>query len=61
VTASEKEIREYFAKFGKQGGKARAKNMSPERRKEIAAKAAKARWAKARQKKAKEKKGKPHE
>lgn len=33
---------------GLKGGKARAKGMSPERRKEIAQKAAKARWAKQR-------------
>jgi len=31
---------------GKKGGSARAKKLSPERRKEIARKAAKARWAK---------------
>lgn len=31
---------------GKVGGKARAKALSPEKRKEIAAKAAKARWGK---------------
>ncbi len=31
------------------GGKARAEKLSPERRKEIARKAAKARWAKKRQ------------
>lgn len=31
---------------GKKGGKARAKALSPERRKEIAQKAAKARWGK---------------
>lgn len=40
------EIREYFARFGKQGGKTRAKNMSPEKRKESARKASEARWAK---------------
>lgn len=43
---TKKEIRDYFAKFGKQGGKARAENMTPEQRKESARKAAKARWAK---------------
>ena len=31
---------------GKKGGKARAKKLTPEQRKEIARKAAKARWAK---------------
>jgi hypothetical protein len=44
--ASKQEIREYFAKFGKQGGKARAKNMTPEERSEAARKAVAARWAK---------------
>jgi hypothetical protein len=34
---------------GKKGGKARAEKLSPERRKEIARKAAKARWAKKKQ------------
>jgi hypothetical protein len=33
-------------KGGKKGGKARAEKLSPEARKEIAQKAAKARWAK---------------
>ena len=33
---------------GKKGGKARAEKLSPERRKEIASKAAKARWDKKR-------------
>lgn len=41
------EIRDYFAKFGKQGGKARAKNMTPEQRKQAARKAVEARWSKA--------------
>jgi hypothetical protein len=40
------EIRDYFAKFGKQGGKTRAKNMTAEQRKEAARKAVQARWAK---------------
>lgn len=40
------ELKEYFAKTGKQGGKARAKNMTPEQRKEGARKAAQARWKK---------------
>jgi hypothetical protein len=37
---------------GRKGGKARAEKLSPERRKEIAKKAAKARWAKKRQQEA---------
>ena len=40
------EAREYFAREGRRGAKIRAKNMTPERRKEIAQKAAQARWAK---------------
>jgi hypothetical protein len=40
------EIRDYFAKFGKQGGKKRAQNMTPEERKAAARKAVEARWAK---------------
>jgi hypothetical protein len=34
---------------GRKGGRARAKKLSPERRREIAKKAAEARWAKKRQ------------
>jgi hypothetical protein len=34
------------SKGGKEGGKARAEKLSPQERKEIAQKAAKARWAK---------------
>jgi hypothetical protein len=41
-----KELTKYFAKFGKQGGKARAKKLTSEQRKASASKAAKARWAK---------------
>jgi general stress protein YciG len=44
---SKDEIREYFAKFGRKGGKATAKNRTPEERKAAARKAVKARWAKA--------------
>jgi hypothetical protein len=44
--ATRQDIRDYFAKFGKEGGKARAKNMTPEQRKEAARKASEARWAK---------------
>ena len=36
---------------GRKGGKARAEKLSPERRKEIAKKAAEARWAKKREQK----------
>jgi len=43
---NKKEIRDYFAKFGKRGGHATAKKMTPEQRKESARKAAQARWAK---------------
>jgi hypothetical protein len=43
---TKQEIRDYFAKFGKQGGKARAKKLTPEQRKASARKAAQARWAK---------------
>ena len=43
---SKKEIREYFAKFGRKGGKATAAKLSPEERKRIARQAAQARWAK---------------
>ena len=45
-------LREHLAKLGKKGGKARAKKMTPEERKESAKKAINARWAK-------EKKNKP--
>jgi hypothetical protein len=44
--ATKQEIREVFAKFGRQGGKAAARKMTPEQRKESARKAAQARWAK---------------
>jgi len=42
---SKQEIRAYFARFGKQGGKKRAQNMTPEQRSEAARKAVRARWA----------------
>jgi hypothetical protein len=45
--ATKAEIRDYFAKFGKQGGKTRARNMTPEERKEASRKASEARWKKA--------------
>lgn len=41
-----KEARDYFAKEGKRGGKARAKSMTPKERSEAARKAVAARWAK---------------
>jgi hypothetical protein len=44
--AMKQEIRDYFAKFGKEGGKARAKNMTAEQRQQAARKAVEARWAK---------------
>jgi hypothetical protein len=44
--ASKQEIRDYFAKFGRKGGKATANNMTPEERSEKMRRAAQARWAK---------------
>ena len=44
-----KEIREYFAKFGRKGGQATARKLTPEQRKASARKAALARWAKKRE------------
>lgn len=41
------EMSEYLRKLGRKGGKTRAKNQTPEQRKESAHKAAQARWAKA--------------
>ena len=40
------EFSDYLRAIGRKGGKERAKNLSPERRTEIAKKAAKARWDK---------------
>ena len=40
------EMAEYLRKLGRKGGKTRAKNQTPEQRKESARKAAQARWAK---------------
>jgi hypothetical protein len=48
---SKQEIRDYFAKFGRKGGKATAERMTPEERVEKMRRAAQARWSK--QKKAK--------
>jgi hypothetical protein len=47
-----KEISDYFRKFGKEGGKTRAKRMSPQERQDSARRAAQARWAKQKKKKA---------
>lgn len=38
-------VKEFFQKQGKIGGMKRSANLSPERRKEIARRAAEARWA----------------
>lgn len=40
------EMRNYFAKFGREGGKLRASRMTPEERTKSAQKAAEARWGK---------------
>lgn len=40
-----KKKQDYAAEFARKGGKARAKALTPERRKEIARKAIAARWA----------------
>lgn len=45
-----KSKKSYAAEFASKGGKARAKALSPERRKEIARKAIAARWSKKSQK-----------
>ena len=44
--ATKQEIRDYFAKFGKQGGLTRARNMTAAQRAAAARKASEARWAK---------------
>jgi hypothetical protein len=46
MMATKQEIRDYFAKFGKEGGKATARNRTAEQRSEAARKAVQARWAK---------------
>jgi hypothetical protein len=47
------DIRDYFVKMGRigglEGGRQRAENLTPERRREIAKKAVEARWAKKRE------------
>lgn len=45
---TKQEIRDYFAKFGKEGGKTRARNMTAQQRADAARKAVEARWAKRR-------------
>ena len=45
-----KEAREFFVKQGRKGGKAYAKNSTPEQRKAAARRAAQARWAKSKKK-----------
>ncbi len=42
---SSEEMRKYAASFASLGGKARAKKLTPEQRREIARKAVEARWA----------------
>lgn len=49
-TATSPEIRRVFSMMGKRGGAARAESLSPERRKEIAKKAAAKRWGAKRKK-----------
>jgi hypothetical protein len=46
--ATKQKIRDYFAKFGKEGGKTRARNMTAQQRADAARKAVEARWAKRR-------------
>jgi len=43
-------VKEYLAKIGRKGGKARVQNQTPEQRRESARRAAQARWAKAKKK-----------
>jgi hypothetical protein len=50
-----KEAREFFVKEGRKGGKAYAKNATPEQRKESARRAARARWGNKTQQRKKEK------
>ncbi len=44
--ASQEEFREYAKHLGRRGGKKRSENLTPERRREIARKAAMVRWTK---------------
>jgi general stress protein YciG len=48
---SRETLKEAARIFGREGGKARAKNLSPEKRSEIARHAVEARWAKAKKRK----------
>jgi len=50
--ATKQEIRDYFAKFGRKGGKATAEKMTPEERIEKMRRAAQARWSKQKNQKA---------
>jgi hypothetical protein len=50
LMALSKEAREFFVMQGRKGGKAYAKNSTPEQRKAAARRAAQARWAKAKKK-----------
>jgi hypothetical protein len=45
---TKQEIRDYFAKFGRKGGKATASKLTPEQRQASARRASEARWAKQR-------------
>ena len=51
MTLNKTDIKEWYASLGRKGGPARAKALSPERRKEIAKKAIQARWEKDKKKK----------
>ena len=42
----DKKLSDYFSRMGKKSAKARMKSTTPEERKQIARKAAKARWSK---------------
>lgn len=45
------DVREFFRNQGARGGKTRARNLTPQERRESAARAAKARWNEERRKK----------
>ena len=47
AAGASEEMRKYAASFASLGGKARAKKLTPEQRREIARKAVEARWARA--------------
>jgi hypothetical protein len=47
-------VKEYLAKIGRRGGKARLTKMTAEERRRVARKAVNTRWAKAKQKKEKQ-------